>query len=165
MKPAWWYLSMNNNVPIRHNGFLYKNMYRMIYGVAFPSRREEINAMSLNKLRDLNLGLEYFEISENEVIKTLVNTIVNRCRLDQRFLSLLTKTRDRRIINNDYFDKYFGGNRNIYGRCLMTVRNKKMYLRDGVGLTEEDIHGKEYVDDDVDVGVDNDANNNANVNA
>lgn len=127
MRKPWNYLSMLNNVPILYNGFLYQNMYKLIYTIAFPSRKNEIIRMGLCKLRELQLGLEYFEVDESIVIKELINIIIERCKTDQKFLSRLKKTKDRKILNSDYTDKYFGNKKNIYGKCLMKVRNEKLY--------------------------------------
>ena len=127
MRKPWNYLSMLNNIPILYNGFLYQNLYKLMYIIAFPSRKDEINDMNICKLRDLQLGLEYFEVEESTVINELINIIIERCKTDQKFLSTLKKTKDRTIINSDYTDKYFGDKRNIYGKCLMKVRNEKMY--------------------------------------
>lgn len=127
MRKPWNYLSMINNVPILYNGFLYQNMYKLIYTIAFPSRKNEIIEMGLCKLRELQLGLEYFEVDESIVINELINIIIERCKTDQKFLSRLKKTKDRKILNSDYVDKYFGDKKNIYGKCLMKVRDEKMY--------------------------------------
>lgn len=129
MKKSWNYLSMINNNPILYNGFLYQNMYKLIYMIAFPSRKDEINEMGLCKLRELRLCLEYFEVDEKTVINELINVIIYLCNSDQKFLSTLKKTKDRKIINNDYVDKYFGDKKNIYGKCLMKVRDEKLYER------------------------------------
>lgn len=133
MKHAWNYLSMVNDVPILFEGYLYKNMYKLMYSVAFPSRREEICSMGMIRLKDLQLGLKYFEIEEKEVIDTLMKVIIHQCETDPLFLSKLKKTKDRKIIYNDYADKYFGGTRNIYGLCLMKVRDERLYLKNGDG--------------------------------
>lgn len=128
MRKPWKYLSMTNDVPILYNEFLYKNMYKLMYSIAFPSRKEEINDMQLSKLRELQLGLEYFEVSEGYVITELIKIIIDRCKTDKRFLLMLKKTKDRKIIYSDYADKYFGGTKNMYGKCLMKVRNEQMYM-------------------------------------
>lgn len=127
MRKPWNYLSMINNVPILYNGFLYQNMYKLIYTIAFPSRKNEIIEMGLCKLRELQLGLEYFEVDESIVINELMNIIIERCKTDRNFLSRLKKTKDRKILNSDYVDKYFGNKKNIYGKCLMKVRDEKLY--------------------------------------
>lgn len=126
-RKPWNYLSMINNVPILYNGFLYQNLYKLMYTIAFPSRKNEINEMNLCKLRDLQLGLEYFEVDESTVISELINIIIERCKTDQKFLSRLKKTKDRKILNSDYVDKYFGDRKNVYGKCLMKVRDEKLY--------------------------------------
>ena len=127
MRKPWNYLSMINGVPIMYKGFLYQNMYKLMYTIAFPSRKNEIIEMGLCKLRELQLGLEYFEVDESVVINELINIIIERCKTDQKFLSRLKKTKDRKILNSDYVDKYFGDKKNIYGKCLMKVRDEKMY--------------------------------------
>jgi len=101
-----------------------------MYSVAFPSRRDEITKMSVTKLRELELGLKYFEVDEKEVIKTLIDVIIYLCKTDKLYLSVLKKTRNRKLIYSDYGDKYFGGTKNIYGQCLMKVRNEKLYKQE-----------------------------------
>lgn len=136
MRKPWNYLSMINDVPILYNGFLYQNMYKLIYTIAFPSRKNEIIEMGLCKLRELQLGLEYFEVDESIVINKLMNIIIERCKTDQKFLSRLKKTKDRKILNSDYVDKYFGAKKNIYGKCLMKVRDEKLYEQENEKLNE-----------------------------
>lgn len=128
MKPAWKHLSMLNNSPILYNNHLYPNMYKLIYCIAFPSRKDEILELPLCKLRDLRLGLEYFEVDEKKVLNELIKIIIQKCREDPIFLKVLKNTKDRKIINTDFYDSYFGFSRNFYGKCLMKVRNEKLYI-------------------------------------
>lgn len=124
LKKAWKYLSMTNVKNIEYNGFVYKNMYKLMYAVAFPSRRDEINNMNTFKLKELRLGLEYFEISVRDVVLVLLQVLREKCLNDKTFLSKLKRTRRKVIINNDYIDPFFGHPKNIYGRCLMKVREE-----------------------------------------
>lgn len=128
LKPPWCVLSMFRKQPIMWDNFLYQNLYKLIYCIAFPSRRDELVKMRISDIHNEELCLKYFESSEKEVVNTLIQVIIKQCREDPLFLSTLRKTRRRKIINNDYNDKYFGAPRNIYGQCLMKVRDEKLYL-------------------------------------
>lgn len=125
---TWKPLSMHEHTPINYNGYVFKNLYTLAYALAFPSRRDEIMKMGTTKLRDLRLGLEYFEVSEKQVIHELLKAIVQKCLNNVLFLDTLKATDYRIIINSDYYDDYFGYRQNIYGKCLMKVRDEKLYL-------------------------------------
>ena len=73
------------------------------------------------------LYLKYFEVDEQTVINELIRIIVHLCRTDAYFLKRLKMTKDRKIVNSDWQDKYFGGKHNVYGTCLMKVRDEKLY--------------------------------------
>ena len=106
----------------------YPNIYKLMYSIMFPSRKTEILKMGMIELRELKLCLEYFEVEEKYIIKVLLQVITELCIKDKKFLETLLSTEVLPIINDDYADKYFGRTKNIYGKCLMKVRNERRWM-------------------------------------
>ena len=127
---TWAYLSMYYPHKIITNNMFYSSLYRLAYSIAYPSKVQFINNATTNALHKTNLDLQYFERSEKEVIEALVHNIIKLCIKDERFKNILIKTSNKFIHNNDYKDKYFGCESNVYGKCLMYVRDRKFYSCD-----------------------------------
>ena len=127
-KPQWKYLSMLHKRTISFHFETYPNIYKLMYSIMFPSRKTEILKVGMIKLRELKLCLEYFEVDEKYIISVLLQVITMQCKTDKKFLETLLSTSDLPIINDDYEDRYFGRTKNIYGKCLMKVRNERRWM-------------------------------------
>ena len=125
--PAWNYLSMHYMHKIIDGDMYYSSLYRLAYSLAYPSMVKFINNSTLIALRKKSYDIQYFERDEKSVIEGLVRSIVKLCIKDEKFKNKLIKTGDRFIYNNDYRDSYFGFRDNMYGKCLMCVRDRKYY--------------------------------------
>lgn len=124
----WIKLSMfDKSMVFIHEGRIFNDIYTLIYSIAFPSRIDEFLNIGPYKIRDLKLGTEYFETDEKTVIRELIKIIIRKCKEVPAFLESLLRTGGRQILYFDRFDYYFGNRRNIYGKCLMRVRDNKLY--------------------------------------
>lgn len=124
MTRAWNKLSLTHRseIPLAFRGRIYPTMYHCLYANIFPSQHDEIVRSTLSALKDRKLSLEKFEVSESEAHDILMEIIDVKYKDDYSFSSTLRKTKDRKIMNYDYSDYYFGHPRNVYGKALMKYR-------------------------------------------
>ena len=126
-RKPWWNISIANKREIYFKDELYDSIYKLILCVGYPSMKEQIYKMSIFKMHQSRIVCKPFEIDESFVLRVLLQIIVLLCKNDDNFIQTLLKTRSRIIINNDYEDVYFGNPRNMYGKCLMKVRDEYLY--------------------------------------
>lgn len=119
-------LSMNKSCK---GGFVfgerrYKSIYRCLYSYAFPSKLDLINSITYKKLRELDLGYKLFEVSTERVLTILAEIIVKKYKDDVAFRKELMSIVNKKIVNLDFKDPYFGYKRNKYGKFLQAFKNK-----------------------------------------
>ena len=122
----WNVLSMTykSNVPLLFKNKYYKDIYHCIYANIFPSKHDEIVESSIRSLKEKRLSLEKFEITEEECFNILMEIIDVKYNTDLNFKIRLNKTKNKKIMNYDFSDFYFGHPNNIYGIALMKYRDK-----------------------------------------
>ena len=172
-RKPWWHISIANKREIYFKDELYDSIYKLILCIGYPSMKEQIYKMSIFKMHQSRIVCKPFEIDESFVLRVLLQIIVLLCKNDDNFIQTLLKTQSRIIINNDYEDVYFGNPRNMYGKCLMKVRDEYLYrtlnfenkylrmneIRNEIASNEEENEQQATDDDDDDEGEDDEAEN------
>ena len=113
-----------SSTPFIYHNRQYKSLYHGIYANIFPSRHDELASKSSQEIHDSELSLEKFEVTEEECARMLREMIMIKINSDVDFRNALLSTGSKDLFNNDIHDYYFGSRRNIYGKILMSCRDK-----------------------------------------
>lgn len=117
-------LNMHAKIPIIYDDVQYNSMYVLMYAIGYPSKAHFIHTVPECKLYELYSDSE-FEVPNEYVCIELLRCIIAMCAYS-KFRIALENTRHKTILNYDN-DNYFGVPNNVYGKCLMIVRDYKLY--------------------------------------
>lgn len=119
-------LNMHNKIDIVYNDQHYDSLYKLVYVIGYPSKHTIKYRKDEFRFYEAYANNE-FEVREEYVYTELIRCIVALCNLPL-FRKALERTKTLYIQNHDNTDKYFAYPHNVYGECLMIVRDYKLYL-------------------------------------
>lgn len=132
---VWSYMSPTRKRVIEWNGKVFGSVYALMWSFAFPSKMETLTLRGRDKngrtsvsarmyIRESGLDREYFEVDEKVVVREVLKVLRRLYDEDEVWRELLMRTKGRKVKWSDEYDVYFGGKRNVYGKCLMIVRDE-----------------------------------------
>lgn len=109
------------------DGEKYWDVYKAIYSLMIPSRRDMIMNSTIKELREMAISREHFDIdhTDDELINGLLLKVI-RAKYDTcpLFREVLWRTGNEPLITCEYDDTFFGGYANRYGKALAKFRDE-----------------------------------------